>query len=965
MKRSPAQMRYCLLMVTVVLTLPAATAARGSAAHAQPPDADERPAATLEAAYDLFMAGSYDAAIRAYRALARDAENSTKAGIGLARCHMQLGQYDEALSILTAEGAPASAAGRYHLARVLLLTGQYAQALEHAQRAIAAMPEHAGARLVKAEVLDLLGDRDGALEAYRWFDRAVSGRADLPADAEWITDTAVGFLRYSVLTQTNVAARTQHVLHEMLQVAYERVDRTYWPARIAAADLLRERYNNDEEDGSVADYRAALQINPSLCEAHVGLGEVALEQWDFEEAQRRAELALAINPKHPAALHLRAEGLLRERRYKQALAMCERALRVNPNDVTALSISAAAGACMYDYAYVQRMRARVEAINPANATVHRMLGGALSGIRQYADAEREYLRAIELAPTDANPRTELGMMYMQWGLEEKARDVLEASWTLDSFNKRTKFTLELLESLSRFARAESEHFIVRYDPAYDPALGEQILTFMEGVYPSVTGDFTTQPEEKTIIEVFPTQRSFAVRITGSPWIHTIGACTGRVIAMASPRRSAKLRGTYNYARVLTHEFTHTVTLAATQNRIPHWLTEGLAVAQEDTPREFYWLKLLAEAVRRDRLFTLESIDWAFIRPQRPTDRTTAYAQSEWMCEYIVQRFGYDTIAAVLARFRRGQTQQQVLEEELGLQPETFDRDFRVWARRQAETWGFDLTAPENVEELRALVLANNDDASVYARLARAEYDAGEYEHAVIAGKRALQLDENQPTALETLAQVFSMNMAATKNALVMHEYESEALPLLERLLKAKPDGCTAPKLLGAIALRHKERDKAERMFKRLQRLCPSDPASWRGLAGLYLENEQHDLALPQLVELARIQPDEADVAAQIAHIHRRNNRLQEASYWYRRALHIDPFNSRIHGILADVCMQTGHAEDALREYLILTKIEPQKAGHLADAAAVAHKLGDDKRARDLARRAVELDPASPAASLLP
>ena len=106
---------------------------------------------------------------------------------------------------------------------------------------------------------------------------------------------------------------------------------------------------------------------------------------------------------------------------------------------------------------------------------------------------------------------------------------------------------------------------------------------------------------RTIIEVFPTQAAFAVRITGKPWIHRVGACTGRVIALASPRESAQLTGAYNLAAVLKHEFTHTVTLAATENRIPHWFTEGLAFWQENSDRSFFWCTLLAEAVRRGEL----------------------------------------------------------------------------------------------------------------------------------------------------------------------------------------------------------------------------------------------------------------------------------------------------------------------------------------------------------------------------
>ena len=282
------------------------------------------------------------------------------------------------------------------------------------------------------------------------------------------------------------------------------------------------------------------------------------------------------------------------------------------------------------------MRLRVAAINPTCALYYRTLGNAMSGIRQYTASERALLQAIEYEPTNANARTELGLMYMQWGREGKARDALEAAWNLDPFNQRSKFTLDLLDSLERFERHETEHFIIRFDSTRDPVMGAFIADYMEEIHEQVTEDFETTLAEKTIIELFPTQRSFAVRITGNPWIHTIGACTGRVIALASPRQSADLTGRYDIARVLKHEFTHTVTLAATNNRIPHWFTEGLAVSEEDAPRAFPWMEQLADAARRDTLFTLESIDWGFIRPKRPGDRQMAYAQSEWMCEYIVE-----------------------------------------------------------------------------------------------------------------------------------------------------------------------------------------------------------------------------------------------------------------------------------------------------------------------------------------
>ena len=126
--------------------------------------------------------------------------------------------------------------------------------------------------------------------------------------------------------------------------------------------------------------------------------------------------------------------------------------------------------------------------------------------------------------------------------------------------------------------------------------------------------------------------------------------------------------------------------------------------------------LLADAVRQDRLFTLESLDWGFMRPKRPTDRTLAYAQSEWMCEYLIERFGYGVVQDMLRLYREGKTQPQVLAERLQTDSQTLHQDFRGWARKQVEQWGFDLSPPEDVAELRRQAESQSASADVLGRL---------------------------------------------------------------------------------------------------------------------------------------------------------------------------------------------------------------------------------------------------------
>ncbi len=910
------------------------------------------------------MHGDYREAIAALETIKTDPKHRIDAELTMARCRMQIGEYEQALTDLTALAADSNADWHVLMAELYRRLGQNDDALRHSMRAVQLDHNHAAGRLMSAQLLELLGQRARAIDAYRWFEKQLLENPDLPTDAAWLTHVGVGFLRYSTLTGTNLVERTRHVLEGMLQTAYERVDRGYWPARIAAADLLRDKYNNSEDDGSISDYVAALRINKHLPQAFVGLGNVALSRWAFEEVERRAEEALAVNPNFVAAIHLLGKKLILERRYGEASEVVERALAINPNDLVSLSIQAAAYACRYDQSALARVTKLIAKITPYQVELYRSLGDALGGIRQYAASEQAYEKTIKFDPTDANARTELGLMYMQWGNDAKARETLEAAWALDPFNVRTKNTLELLEQSDKFARHETEHFIIKFDQKHDPGIGILLGDYLESIYGSVTEDYDHELSEKTVIEVYPSLRAFGVRITGKPWIHTVGACTGRVIAMASPRDTTHLK-LYDLARVLKHEFTHTVTLSATHNRIPHWLTEGLAVFQEDAPRPLEWCVMLAEAARRDQLFTLESINWGFMRPRRPNDRQMAYAQSEWMCEYIVQRFGYDAINDMLARYRRGETSTDVFSDLFHLEIEAFDREFQGWAAKQLVAWGFELTPPEDVVMLRGLASAGDVDAHVIARLAKAELDAGHADAAEDAARIALSGDAGQPTALSVLVTVLADQSAQQVSDTARAPFDREAKPLLERLLTKDPDHWVALKYLAGISVRNDELDRAAELFKRLQRACPMDPASWGGLAGIYLKRGDDDKSLPQLLELARIEQGDPDIPEKIARIQRRRGRLREAQYWFRQARFINPFDVDLHEEFGDTSMQAGDAVSALGAYRLLTELEPDDAHHFEAAAFAAHKLGSSVEARKLARRAIELDPTSSAGSLLP
>jgi hypothetical protein len=259
------------------------------------------------------------------------------------------------------------------------------------------------------------------------------------------------------------------------------------------------------------------------------------------------------------------------------------------------------------------------------------------------------------------------------------------------------FTLRLAEELAEWTRIETEHFVIRHPPGEKGREAAMVAALLanelDAMHREVCARLRHEPSRKTLLDVMPDHRSFGVRITGLPRIHTIAVCTGPTIAIEIPKEGPQNKhlGLFDPLAVLRHEYTHTVTLSMTKNRIPHWLTEAVAVALEDTPRTFENCQLLAAAWRRGELFDLDEINWAFIRPRKPTDRAQAYAQGHWMVEYAEKRFGWDAMRALLFSYAEGIREDEAMRRAFGVTRREFFAGVLEFAAAEVRAWGL---APE-------------------------------------------------------------------------------------------------------------------------------------------------------------------------------------------------------------------------------------------------------------------------------
>lgn len=944
----------CVVGITSGDSAPATTSASAPAS---------RVVDSLTQAKELATTGQYAEARAAYeRAAAEDGARNLPAALGAAEVMALTGRYAEGLSRLESVQPLGEATTAWHLmrARLLTVTGRYDEAIQACRAAMELDLEDFEARYRCARLFEITGRRERAIRLYEFFDRLAHERVpDRASDMVW---HGLGFYRSSVLKRhPEMPRRTRYVLHELFQPAYEVKDPQYWPARIASAKLLLSKYNlADAEE----DFKGALAINPKLPVARAGLAEIALENWKFEACEEHLEAALEVNPNHGASRNVMARLRLTERKFRQAVDEAERALEVNPNDLEALSLAAAAHVRLGDDQAARAYEERASKINPRCALMHHTIAEWLSAGRQFPEAEERYRRAIELDPGWADPQTSLGLMYMQWGKEAEARKTLDGAWELDRFNRKTYNVRHLLEQIEGFQHTESEHFIVKLDAGQDAVLVPYFIEYLESILPVLCRDYGFTPKEKTIIEVFPSHRSFSVRITSKPWIHTIGACTGRVIALDAPRHGASVTGPFDWARVLRHELTHTVTLGATVNRIPHWFTEALAVRQETGRLSFDWMWVLSGALRRGRLFSLDTIDWSFIRPKQPGDREQAYAQSRWMADFIVAEYGHEAIGKMLVLFRDHKSQAEVIRAVCDLGVPEFDKRFRKWAAEQVRTWGLPVDEMPSVKTLRARVKKAPTDSRTLAALAeRLSYD-GKLLEAVDAAKRALEQDPDNTLALTVRCAVLMSSWQHSRGREMRDTLAKQAEPLAERLARLDPENLFAPRYLAQLAMDRQDLDAAEPWLKRLRRVSPNDPVAKKGLAALHLRQGQKDKAIAELAALAEENEDDPDLPLRIARLYVQLDRDQEAARWLERAVRIDPYDVETHEQLGGLSIKLGLSEVAIREYRSLCQLAPTNAQHFARLAVLYKKQGHLKQARQAAKRAVELDPDSSVGRLL-
>ncbi len=468
---------------------------------------------------------------------------------------------------------------------------------------------------------------------------------------------------------------------------------------------------------------------------------------------------------------------------------------------------------------------------------------------------------------------------LKLGRVEEAWKLLEEVHAKDGYDVTVFNLLELRDRTKGHVERLSGDVLVRMSPLEMEVYGDRLLTFLGRARERLGVLYQWKPEVPTRVEVFDVRKDFAVRTFGAPRGEGyLAVCFGDVITAGGPR-TADARG-HSWQATLWHEYTHTVTLGLSRNRIPRWLSEGISVMEEqemDPGWGHRYRPRHRSRLMHGQLYGFADIAEAF-GSEEPTEMDFAYFQAGLMARWMAEAKGRAVLREVLTELGEGGAVKKVLEKRYG-KFEEMDRAFFAYAKRWAAAQGGSLDWRDVAEavtdeaartdyfsvmarvrramgakdwkaaeqELRRVVteapLVRDEEKGPWMLLARARRELGDTAGERQALEEALKLDHSMPTAWERLMELVESSGD-----------EEERLRVSEGYLGVDP--LNAGLLTKRVGWLEKTGRVTEAVGEcaRLKRLEPEREARWDSRMGVLLAGVDNVRARKHLLDALATNP---------------------------------------------------------------------------------------------------------------
>jgi len=598
----------------------------------------------------------------------------------------------------------ASQTADFEKARKLFNTGLYSECIKSTQKAIVNGAYGPQWRILMVESLMELGryeeaarEINTALERHRFSIRLLK-------------------LGYSANLYNGRPREADDMLSTIIRAA-NTLALEYWaaPDMVALGEVL---LTLGAEPKIIMDqfYTRVLKVDPDCREAYLAAGELALDKQDFELAAnqyRKAlerfgddpdmhcglarafyqsdritmvkslDAALFINPNHAESLLLLAEHQIDCEDYAGAGQSLDRVTAVNPWRPEAWAYRCVLAHIANDPNAVKQTRATALMHWSTNPKVDYLIGLKLSQKYRFDESEKYQRQALNFDPDYLPAKIQLAQDLLRLGHEAEGWTLAEGVYNKDAYNIQAYNLVNLRDHLAKFTTLQAGRFIVRMAEREAVVYGQEVLDLLIQAEFELCEKYGIELEQPVVLELFPDQQDFAVRTFGIPGGDGfLGVCFGNVITANSP----KAEHPSNWKATLWHEFCHVVTLNKTDNKMPRWFSEGISV-YEELQKNPTWGQQMSPQYRtmilEGQLTPIGELSAAFLSPKTPLHLQFAYYESCLVIEFLVDKYGYETLKAILADLADGKDINQAISEHA--EPlERIEKDFMAFARKRAE-----------------------------------------------------------------------------------------------------------------------------------------------------------------------------------------------------------------------------------------------------------------------------------------
>jgi tetratricopeptide (TPR) repeat protein len=227
------------------------------------------------------------------------------------------------------------------------------------------------------------------------------------------------------------------------------------------------------------------------------------------------------------------------------------------------------------------------------------------------------------------------------------------------------------------------------------------------------------------------------------------------------------------------------------------------------------------------------MDQGFIFPDYPSQVVVSYFQAGSICDYIKERWGDDKLLEMVHSFAKLQTTPEVIQNDLQMSPEDFDKAYIAWLQKRVGKTAADFDAwAKGLKDLAGMAKADHDavvkaapdelrrypqyvgDANAYEFLADAQLAKGDKQGAMVTLTEYEKMGGQSP---ETLSQLASLQEELG--------HAKEAAATLDRINYIYPESEGLHRHLGELWLAQGNYAGAVREYTAVLALKPLDKAS--------------------------------------------------------------------------------------------------------------------------------------------